>query len=228
MNIVILKGRLTRDSEIREFQGGGKVLSNALALSRVWYDQNKNKHEETDFVDIKANNGTADFIAKWFKKGDGISIEGRLKQESWQDKETGANRSRIVVVVENAHFELGRSENGANGGYNTAVAQNGGYDDRRDVRIKPEHDTAVAVAQNTAQIAQNIANSGAVMGVTVTNYADSTAQGAEIPQRGCGMTQGTANAPTPPPKLPPVQQPAFNGGVPLAQNGADNGDEIPF
>lgn len=157
MNIVILKGRLTRDSEIREFQGGGKVLNNALALSRVWYDQNKNKHEETDFVDIKANNGTADFIAKWFKKGDGISIEGRLKQESWQDKETGANRSRIVVVVENAHFELGRSENGANGGdtrvkpeddtgvklgNDTAVAQNGGYDDRRDVRVKPEHDTA--------------------------------------------------------------------------------------
>ncbi|MCI6565657.1 single-stranded DNA-binding protein [Campylobacter sp.] len=102
MNIVILKGRLTRDSEIKEFQGGGKVLNNALALSRVWYDQDRNKHEETDFVDIKANNGVADFIAKWFKKGDGISIEGRLKQESWHDKETGANRSRIVVLVENA------------------------------------------------------------------------------------------------------------------------------
>lgn len=72
MNIVILKGRLTRDSEIKEFQGGGKVLNNALALSRVWYDQDRNKHEETDFVDIKANNGVADFIAKWFKKGDGI------------------------------------------------------------------------------------------------------------------------------------------------------------
>ena len=80
MNIVVLKGRLVRDSEIREFQGGGKVLSNAMALSRVWYDNNGNKHEETDFVDIKANNGTADFIAKWFKKGDGISIKGRLKQ----------------------------------------------------------------------------------------------------------------------------------------------------
>ena len=77
MNIVVLKGRLVRDSEIREFQGGGKVLSNAMALSRVWYDNNGNKHEETDFVDIKANNGTADFIAKWFKKGDGISIKGR-------------------------------------------------------------------------------------------------------------------------------------------------------
>lgn len=38
MNIVILKGRLTRDSEIKEFQGGGKVLNNALALSCVWYD----------------------------------------------------------------------------------------------------------------------------------------------------------------------------------------------
>ena len=148
MNIVVLKGRLVRDSEIREFQGGGKVLSNAMALSRVWYDNNGNKHEETDFVDIKANNGTADFIAKWFKKGDGISIKGRLKQESWQDKDTGANRSRLVVVAEEAHFELGRAENSANS----------------------------RTEQSAETLAQNIANSGAVMGVSVTNYADSTAE----------------------------------------------------
>ena len=147
MNIVVLKGRLVRDSEIREFQGGGKVLSNAMALSRVWYDNNGNKHEETDFVDIKANNGTADFIAKWFKKGDGISIKGRLKQESWQDKDTGANRSRLVVVAEDAHFELGRAENNGNS----------------------------RTEQSAETLAQNIANSGAVMGVSVTNYADSTA-----------------------------------------------------
>lgn len=146
MNIVVLKGRLVRDSEIREFQGGGKVLSNAMALSRVWYDNNGNKHEETDFVDIKANNGTADFIAKWFKKGDGISIKGRLKQESWQDKDTGANRSRLVVVAEDAHFELGRAENNVNS----------------------------RTEQSAETLAQNIANSGAVMGVSVTNYADST------------------------------------------------------
>ena len=146
MNIVVLKGRLVRDSEIREFQGGGKVLSNAMALSRVWYDNNGNKHEETDFVDIKANNGTADFIAKWFKKGDGISIKGRLKQESWQDKDTGANRSRLVVVAEEAHFELGRAENSGNS----------------------------RTEQSAETLAQNIANSGAVMGVSVTNYADST------------------------------------------------------
>ena len=147
MNIVVLKCRLVRDSEIREFQGGGKVLSNAMALSRVWYDNNGNKHEETDFVDIKANNGTADFIAKWFKKGDGISIKGRLKQESWQDKDTGANRSRLVVVAEEAHFELGRAENSLNS----------------------------RTEQSAETLAQNIANSGAVMGVSVTNYADSTA-----------------------------------------------------
>ena len=126
MNIVVLKGRLVRDSEIREFQGGGKVLSNAMALSRVWYDNNGNKHEETDFVDIKANNGTADFIAKWFKKGDGISIKGRLKQESWQDKDTGANRSRLIVVAEDAHFELGRAENNANSTHNNANGANNG------------------------------------------------------------------------------------------------------
>lgn len=148
MNIVVLKGRLVRDSEIREFQGGGKVLSNAMALSRVWYDNNGNKHEETDFVDIKANNGTADFIAKWFKKGDGISIKGRLKQESWQDKDTGANRSRLVVVAEEAHFELGRAENSGNS----------------------------RTEQSAETLAQNIANSGAVMSVSVTNYADSTAE----------------------------------------------------
>ena len=151
MNIVVLKGRLVRDSEIREFQGGGKVLSNAMALSRVWYDNNGNKHEETDFVDIKANNGTADFIAKWFKKGDGISIKGRLKQESWQDKDTGANRSRLVVVAEEAHFELGRAENSGNS--------------RTD--------------QSAETLAQNIANSGAVMSVSVTNYANSTADDEE-------------------------------------------------
>ena len=52
MNIVVLKGRLVRDSEIREFQGGGKVLSNAMALSRVWYDNNGNKHEISQIVGL--------------------------------------------------------------------------------------------------------------------------------------------------------------------------------
>lgn len=153
MNIVVLKGRLVRDNEIRKFQNGGKVLNNALALSRVWYDNNGNKHDETDFVDIKANNGTADFIDKWFKKGDGISIKGRLKQESWQDKDTGANRSRLIVVAEDAHFELGRAENSGN--------------------------SRSAAQQSAETLAQNIANSGAVMGVSVTNYANSTADDEE-------------------------------------------------
>ena len=187
MNIVVLKGRLVRDSEIREFQGGGKVLSNAMALSRVWYDNKGNKHEETDFVDIKANNGTADFIAKWFKKGDGISIKGRLKQESWQDKDTGANRSRLIVVVEEGHFELGRAENsansthngannGGNGGGNSSLGygqtgapqshnqapqaqQYGNYDHMPDtVTNAVERHNAEWQAQNTAQnTAQNLA-----------------------------------------------------------------------
>ena len=126
MNIVVLKGRLVRDSEIREFQGGGKVLSNAMALSRVWYDNNGNKHEETDFVDIKANNGTADFIAKWFKKGDGISIKGRLKQESWQDKDTGAKRTKHKIIIQKLEFTKSPKAwaSGANSGANSNVSYN--------------------------------------------------------------------------------------------------------
>ena len=150
MNIVVLKGRLVRDSEIREFQGGGKVLSNAMALSRVWYDNNGNKHEETDFVDIKANNGTADFIAKWFKKGDGISIKGRLKQESWQDKDTGAKRTKHKIIIQKLEFTKSPKAWAGN-------STNNSWNSHADA------------------MAQNIANSGAVMGVSVTNYADSTA-----------------------------------------------------
>jgi single-strand DNA-binding protein len=103
-NKVILIGRFTRDPETRSFASGGKVASFSLAVNERKKSASGQWEDAPIFLDCKAfNRGTwttADKIAEWFRKGSQILIEGKLSQESWDDKTTGAKRSKIVVIVE--------------------------------------------------------------------------------------------------------------------------------
>ena len=102
MNTVQLMGNLTRDIEIRD-AGGTQVGSSCIANNRKFKTASGEKREETAFVDIKVWGRTAENMAKFFKKGDKVLVEGRLTTEKWQDKD-GNNRSKTLVVVQNFHF----------------------------------------------------------------------------------------------------------------------------
>ncbi len=103
LNVVHLAGNLTSDPEKRDLPGG-PVVSFSIAINRQWKGKDGTKQEEVTFVDCTAWSRTADFIAKFFKKGRPIYVEGRLKLDQWDDKGSGAKRSKLIVTVDNAQF----------------------------------------------------------------------------------------------------------------------------
>jgi len=104
MNIVIIKGNLTRDPELRFTPSGSAVCDLGVAVNRVWHDQSGEKKEEVSYFDVQAWAKTAETVAQYFKKGKPIIVQGRLKQESWTDKASGEKRSKVRVVMERFEF----------------------------------------------------------------------------------------------------------------------------
>jgi len=113
-NRVFLMGNITRDIELKSTSGGQSIANIGLAVNRRWVGADGEKKEDTTFVDCEAWGKTGENIAKFFSKGRPIFIEGRLKLDTWQDKESGANRSKLKVVVEG--FEFCDSKPGGGGG----------------------------------------------------------------------------------------------------------------
>jgi single-strand DNA-binding protein len=104
MNITILKGNLTRDPEVRYLQTGTAVATFGVAVNRKWKDDQGNQKEEVSFFDVEAWGKTAETVAQWFHKGSPILITGRLKQETWDDKQTGQKRSKVKIVLSQFDF----------------------------------------------------------------------------------------------------------------------------
>ena len=113
-NQVILLGNLTRDIELRHTPSNQTVANIGLAVNRTFQTKDGEKREETTFVDCESWGRQAEVMAQYLSKGRPVLIQGRLKLDSWQDKD-GGNRSKLKVVVENFQFVGGR-EGGGNGG----------------------------------------------------------------------------------------------------------------
>lgn len=119
LNKVLLAGNLTRDVELRHTAGNQAIAKIGLACNRRWRTPEGEQREETMFVDCEAWGKTAEFINQYFSKGRPIFIEGRLKLDQWEDKETKAKRSKHVIVIENVQFvdsKPGGGEGGGGGG----------------------------------------------------------------------------------------------------------------
>ena len=103
-NKVILAGNLTRDPELRYTPKGTAVCKFGLAVSRNWTNEAGEKKEDVTFVDIDAFGRQAEVVAQYMKKGRPFLVEGRLKLDQWDDKQTGQKRSRLGVVLESFSF----------------------------------------------------------------------------------------------------------------------------
>ena len=101
---VILMGNLTRDPELRYTPSGTAIAKMGLAVNRVWRDAEGQQKEEVTFVDVDAFGKQAETIGQYMQKGRPILVEGRLKLDQWEDKNTGQNRSRLGVVLERFTF----------------------------------------------------------------------------------------------------------------------------
>lgn len=103
-NKVMIGGRLTRDPELKYLPNGTAVAALSLATNRTWTDSNsKEKREEVLFIDVEFFTKQAESVAKHFKKGRPIFIEGRLKLDQW-DTPDGGKRSKIKIIGDQWRF----------------------------------------------------------------------------------------------------------------------------
>lgn len=116
-NKVILAGNLTRDPELRYTPKGTAVAKLGLALNRSWTTDSGEKREEVTFVDVDAFGKQAEVIAQYLRKGRSLLVEGRLKLDTWDDKQTGQKKSKLGVVLESFSFlDSGNRGEAAGGG----------------------------------------------------------------------------------------------------------------
>ena len=103
-NKVILMGNLTRDPELRYTPKGTAVAKLGLAVNRVWKTETGETKEDVLFIDVEAFSRQAETIGQYLKKGSPILVEGRLRLDTWDDKQTNQKRSKILVTAENVRF----------------------------------------------------------------------------------------------------------------------------
>lgn len=115
-NKVLLMGNLTRDPELRYTPKGTAVAKIGLAVNRQWKSESGEQKEEVSFIDIEAWGRQAEVIAQYMKKGSPLFVEGRLKLDSWEDKNTKQKVSKLKVVLEGFNFIGGPREGGGGGG----------------------------------------------------------------------------------------------------------------
>lgn len=108
MNNIVLAGRLTKAPELKVTNSGVDVLPFTIAVNRAY--AKSNDEVTADFIPCIAWRKTATFISKYFNKGDGIVIKGRLETRKWVDN-NGNNRVSYEVIVENTEFPQGKSKN---------------------------------------------------------------------------------------------------------------------
>ena len=130
LNKVILMGNLTRDVELRPV-GDTQVGNFGLAINNRYRTRAGEDREETTFVDCEMWGARAEVMGRYLSKGSPVLVEGRLKLDQWQDQ-SGGNRSKLKVVVENFEFvgggqggEGGNSGGGGGGGYEPRVQTRG-------------------------------------------------------------------------------------------------------
>jgi len=109
INQVILMGRLTRDPEVRTTSTGKTITSFSIAVDRQSQD------DSADFFNVTAWEKLGELVSQYLSKGRRCLVQGRLRQDSWEDKETGKKQSRIEVVATDVTFLDGPAGSGDGG-----------------------------------------------------------------------------------------------------------------
>ena len=126
INKVQLAGNLTRDPELKYISSGTPLCDLSLAVNRKYKTKSGETREETMYVEVTVWGAPAEWISKDCKKGSPVYVEGRLKMDSWEDKNTGQKRSKLTVTADRVQ-QLSWNESFGGGGRGGG---GGGYSDR--------------------------------------------------------------------------------------------------
>lgn len=102
LNKVILMGRLTRDPDFKATPSGTSVCNFSLAVDRDFVRQGEER--QTDFINIVTFGSRAEFVSRYFHKGQLVAVCGRIQTRSWDDAQTGQKRYATDVVADEVHF----------------------------------------------------------------------------------------------------------------------------
>ncbi len=114
LNSILLEGNLVRDPELKNTPAGTPVCTFAVASNR-WYKQNEELEKEVSFFDVEAWSKLAETCGETLKKGRGVRVVGRLKQDRWNDGE-GKQHTRVKIVAEHVEFKPRMKDDDAAGG----------------------------------------------------------------------------------------------------------------
>lgn len=115
INRVTLVGNLTRDSQLKYTPGGMAICEFSLAINNR-RKQGEEWVDEANFFDVTLFGRQGEAIQRYLLKGKQVGVDGRLKQDRWQDKESGQNRSKVVVIADNVMLLGGGSGGSGNAG----------------------------------------------------------------------------------------------------------------
>jgi single-strand DNA-binding protein len=131
INQVILMGRLTRDPETRTTPSGKTIASFSLAVDRAGQD------DQADFFDVTAWEKLGELVAQYLSKGRRCLVQGRLRQDSWDDKETGKKRTKVEIVATDVTFLDGPSGD-REGGSSPSNSSSNSSDTKKDKDVAIE------------------------------------------------------------------------------------------
>lgn len=123
-NRVTLLGNLTADPEMKYTGDGTAIAGFNLAINERWKGKDGQAKEKTSFIGVTAFGRQAELVGQYFTKGKPLMLEGKLVQETWEDKQTGAKRSKTTVRMENLVF-LPRNHETERASYGSATSSSG-------------------------------------------------------------------------------------------------------
>lgn len=97
-------GRLTRDPELRHTPSGVAVANFGLAINRTFNTEGGERGESTVFLEVQAWESKATLCHDYLQRGDLVFVDGRIDMDKWEEKETGRNRSKLFLVLNNVQF----------------------------------------------------------------------------------------------------------------------------
>lgn len=120
INRVAISGNLTRDPDLRASANGTQILNLGVAVNdRRRNAQTGGWEDHPNFIDCVIFGQRAESLSRILRKGSKVAIEGKLRQNTWQDKQTGQKRSKVDVIVDDVDFMSSKNTGAGQGGYQT-------------------------------------------------------------------------------------------------------------
>ena len=120
-SMVVVVGNLTRDPEVRFGPSGTSICSFTVAVNRKYKTTSGESREDVSFIDCTAFDKIGNVVSTYAKKGSNLLVQGKLRQDNWKDNQTGQERSKLCVHVDNV--QLNGSKQDADSPGSTAAKQ---------------------------------------------------------------------------------------------------------